>query len=218
MAKRKPKKIKVNYVQLEAAAFLSDEDFQMMTDAERGIYTTIIFYMLCNNGRIKNDKGGIKRLCNSDDKFDNKWAVVMRKFYQKGAWLRHRRVDYEIKKAKKRLQDAVKAGLKGAEAKWRPHSDPINNPVTKGREGKLYNIYTYTEQQFKDLSIQAGVTEQEAIACFHYYNKKNFVDKDGNKITEPLSALVNWRIQRPRFKEKNDGRDIKRNNKKPFIR
>jgi hypothetical protein len=62
--------------------------------------------------------------------------------------------------------------------------------------------HIYIERQFSDLNIQAGLTVDECIACFHYYNKKGFVDKDGNKITSPLSALINWRINRPRFEGK----------------
>ena len=128
---------KVNYVQLEPAAFLSDDDFQMMSDAERGIYCTILFYMFCNNGRIKNDPKAIKRLCNVTSNFEQKWESVIPKLYQKGDWLRHRRVDSELKQANERLQTSIKAGLKGAEKRWGSHSPPNGNPVTKVSKGKV---------------------------------------------------------------------------------
>ena len=49
----------------------------------------------------------------------------------------------------------------------------------------------------------SGLTEEDSVACFHYYNKKGWVDKDGNIITDPRSTLINWRINKPRF-EKSD--------------
>ena len=127
---------KVNYVQLEPAAFLSDDDFQMMNDAERGIYCTVIFYMFCNNGRIKNDHKAIKRLCNVTSNFEQKWEGVMSKLYQKGVWLRHRRVDLELNKAKTKLHLSVEAGLKGADKRWGGHKGSHRKPIAKGREGK----------------------------------------------------------------------------------
>ena len=129
-------KPKIKYVQLEPAAFLSDDDFQMMNDAERGIYCTIIFYMFCNNGRIKNDPKAIKRLCNVTSHFEQKWKSVMSKLYSKGVWLRHRRVDLELKKATVKLQLSVEAGVKGAEKRWGGHKGSHSDPVAKGREIK----------------------------------------------------------------------------------
>jgi uncharacterized protein YdaU (DUF1376 family) len=144
----KPKKI--NYIQLEPSAFLSDGDFQMMTDAERGIYGTIIFYMYCNNGRIKNDPEAIQKLCNVASDFDLKWESVRPKFYQKGVWLRHRRVDLELKKAKEKIQASVNAGLKGAKKRWGGYNDPNSGTISfaianenetkrKRREGNITN-------------------------------------------------------------------------------
>jgi uncharacterized protein YdaU (DUF1376 family) len=137
-------KPKINYVQLEPASFLSDEDFQMMSDAERGIYCTIIFYMFCNNGRIRNDPQAIQRLCNVTSDFEQKWESVIPKLYQKGVWLRHRRVDFEIKKAREKIQTAIKAGLKGAEKRWGGHKlrqgFPIANEDNETKRNKDNNI------------------------------------------------------------------------------
>jgi len=84
-------------------------------------------------------------------------------------------------------------------------------------------INTYTEQQFSDIGITVGLSEKDSIACYHYYNKKGWVDKDGNKITDPRSTLINWRINRPRFEGKNYGKREKpttanRPDNKPFVR
>jgi len=134
------RKAKPKYIQLEPAAFLSDEDFQMMDATERGIYTTLIFYMLCNNGRIKNDLDGIKRLCNVNGDFKPKWDSVKSKFYPKRAWLRHRRVDYELRKARERMQTAVISGHKGAEVRWGGHSNPNSKPIAKVSKGKVSKV------------------------------------------------------------------------------
>jgi uncharacterized protein YdaU (DUF1376 family) len=132
---------KIKYVQLDAAAFLSDEDFQMMSAEERGIYCTVNFYMYCNNGRIKDDPSGIQKLSNANSNFEKSWERVKTKFYKKGVWLRHKRVDSEIKTAKERQQMARNKGLKGAKAKWHKqcpsHSTSTNSAMTKVSKGKV---------------------------------------------------------------------------------
>ena len=155
---------KVNYVQLEPAAFLSDDDFQMMSDAERGVYCTILFYMFCNNGRIKNDPQAIKRLCNVTSNFEQKWKSVIPKLYQKGDWLRHRRVDSELKQANERLQTSIKAGLKGAEKRWRPHKGSQGFPMAKGNEanskrnkGNSSNSNTEKNSSLASMSKLSGI-------------------------------------------------------------
>ena len=40
---------KIKFVYFEPAAFLTDIDFQMMNAEQRGVYTSIIFYLHCNN-------------------------------------------------------------------------------------------------------------------------------------------------------------------------
>ncbi len=141
MAKDKPK-----YTQLEPAAFLSDEDYQMMTDAERGIYCTVIFYMYCNNGRIRNQLDAIKRLCNSNSNFEQKWESVRSKFYQKGVWLRHRRVDFELKNARRLMQVARASGVEGARRRWGPHKEPQGNPIAKVSKVKVSKVKVSKEE------------------------------------------------------------------------
>lgn len=131
---------KVKYYQLEPAAFLSDEDFQLMDATERGIYCTVIFYMMCNNGRIRNEPNRIKKMCNVNSDFEQKWDRVRSKFYQKSVWLRHRRVDLELKKAKIRLQRATDKGVRGANARWHRHSHSQENDMAKGSEAKVNKV------------------------------------------------------------------------------
>jgi uncharacterized protein YdaU (DUF1376 family) len=199
-------KKKIKYVQLEPAAFLSDEDFQMMTDAERGIYCTIIFYMLCNNGRIRNDEEGIKKLCNVTSDFEQKWSRVKSKLYQKSVWLRHRRVDVELRKATEKMQVATKKGIKGATARWQGHSHNHAPAIANRIEGKIskYNIYTnsniYTLEQCKDAALLAGLTDQDAEEYYHHFNSQGWLKANKQPITNLQSHMTKWRINKPNFK------------------
>ena len=100
------------YVSLEPDAFLSDEDFQIMTAEERGVYWTIILYLYRNNGRLKYDEIKLRKLCNV--KSDYPLQSVSRKFQVRGGYIRHKRVTKELKRA----QNLVDRGVKGAKARW----------------------------------------------------------------------------------------------------
>ena len=130
----------IKYVQLEAAKFINDDDFQLMSDSERGIYCTVIFYMYANNGRIKNEPDRIKKLCNSDEGFEEKWLRVKPKFYKTSVWLRHHKVDSVLRAAKIRAQKASEKGLKGAKVKWHKHSLSQENAMAKISKDKIIDI------------------------------------------------------------------------------
>lgn len=183
-------KLKIKHVQLEPAAFLSDEDFQMMDAEERGIYCTVIFYMLCNNGRIKNDLDGIKRLCNVTSDFKPKWDRVKSKFYPKRDWLRHRRVDFELREAKKRLQTAIKAGLKGAGKRWGGYNDPNGNPVTNENETKSKRNLNNTSNP-KGKSHLASNSFRFATALEKLIRPRNQSDRTAfRNLTNWLSSQI----------------------------
>ena len=137
----------VKYVHLEAGDFLADPDFQMMTDAERGIYCSVIFYMYCNNGRIIDDAESIKRLCNSGNGFDKNWNRLRPKFHKKGKYLTHKRVRKELARAQKYIQDKRRAGVMGAESRWQADSSansdvngtPDGKPMPKQKETKQHD-------------------------------------------------------------------------------
>lgn len=150
----------VKYVQLEAAAFLSNGDFQLMTATERGVYCTLIFYMLANDGKIKNDPKRIEQLANCDENFENVWKNVVKKFSDKNGYLRHKRVTKELAKAKKYLQSQRAAGVKGAKQRWAAHNEPneVASGVEVANKSKVKrskvkqskdNIYSPTSEEFR---------------------------------------------------------------------
>jgi uncharacterized protein YdaU (DUF1376 family) len=120
----------IQYVSLEAGAFLSDSDFQAWDAETRGCYVSIIFYLYENNGRVFFDIDDIGRLCNANGNFREKiWPKLERKFEIKNPFLYHKRVTKELNKAARLLQAKKKAGLMGAEKRWHSHSTPIANQV-----------------------------------------------------------------------------------------
>lgn len=144
---RKPK-----YVSLEPAAFLSDEDFQIMTAEERGVYCTIIFYLYQNNGRLEYDEKVLKKLCNitrPDFCFSNilkKFRISPLSYYTKSRkspneprFISHKRVTEELRKAQVYVNRAVKA----ARARWdKPCSSiapAMPRNVTKGKVSNTSN-------------------------------------------------------------------------------
>lgn len=178
---------KVNYVQLEPAAFLSDDDFQMMSDAERGIYITIILYLYSNNGRIKNDPKVIKRLCNVTSHFEQKWESVMSKLYPKGVWLRHRRVDVELKKAKEKMQIAVESGFKGAKKRWGGHKGGQSIPVANENETKSKRSKGNTSNSKRELTSV----------------EKSFSDSNSFRFVDALETIIKPRNQGDRTANRN---------------
>lgn len=112
---------KVKYVQLESAAVISDADFISMTAAQRGIYWTIILHMYCNNGKCVADEKKLKQLCNCRN-FSKHWPILKKKFISRNGGLEHKRVNRELRRARKYLQVRSSVGLKGAQQRWLSHS------------------------------------------------------------------------------------------------
>jgi uncharacterized protein YdaU (DUF1376 family) len=151
MSKKQPK-----YVSLEPDAFLSDLDFQAMTADQRGVYCTLIFYLYCNNGRLRNDIVMLAKLCNVNDDFD--FQTVLRKFQVRRGFIRHKRVTKELARAQVRVDKAVKA----AQVRWDRESTSNaqaldeqyqvkGRDVTK-REGKLNTSNTNSKERAHSLS------------------------------------------------------------------
>lgn len=133
----------LNYVQLEPAAFLSDAEFQLMLADERGVYFSIILYLYKNNGKLQVDAGAkhLALLSNySGQNWEQVWKKIEKKFFITEGVLTHKRVTKELKKARKAMQVAHNAGVRGAKVRWGkqcdPHSDPNATLIAKGREGK----------------------------------------------------------------------------------
>jgi len=121
MSRMRPK---VELVKLESRAFLMDADFIKMTDAERGVYCTLIFYLYCTDGRCRFDVPSLARLCNCED-FDAVWENIKQKFQVRGGVVRHRRVTKELNQAGQRIKAKSRAGLSGDRKRWQSDPDVI---------------------------------------------------------------------------------------------
>ena len=121
----------INYVQLEARAFLSDLDFQTMTLEERGAYCTVILYLYVNGGQIRNNGCAIAMLCNcripAKSKF-SVWEKIKHKFKVKSGMISHKRVSDELKKCEIYRESKRKAGIEGARKRWQGDNIPIAHP------------------------------------------------------------------------------------------
>jgi len=140
----------IKYVQLEAAAFLSDSDFQLMTAEERGVYCTVIFYMLANDGFIKNEPERIAALCNCRTNFDECWRVVRNKFVSvseadlkasrkyptEKLYLTHKRVRKELAKARKSIKQKSLAGKASGQLRQSQKKQPFNGRSTAAELSK----------------------------------------------------------------------------------
>lgn len=136
----------IKYIQFEPDAFLSDIDFQVMNDRQRGIYITLILYLYRNNGKLPNDVRTLFKLCNSTDQFFNDdWSVVQHKFIINDTGISHKRVTEEIEKAcsyyEKKRSAGQKSGLarkkkKGTLLEHRSNTPRTQPELSKGKVSK----------------------------------------------------------------------------------
>ncbi len=122
--------MKIKYVSLEAAAFISDTDWQSWDAETRGVYDAILYYMYANNGRLSSDEDGLRRIANANN-FEKCWQKVKKKFSEKNGLLQHKRVRKEMAQARRFFKRQQKAGL--ASAKSRHHG--INHGSTPDEPG-----------------------------------------------------------------------------------
>jgi uncharacterized protein YdaU (DUF1376 family) len=128
---------KIKYVQLEADAFLTDIDFVMMDAQQRGVYVTILLFLYSNAGKCELDSATLKRICNCEN-FEKIWESIKKKFQIKNNIIRHKRVTYELKRAKRLSQAQRAKGLKGAQKRWQGDgtANGAANVTTMANEGK----------------------------------------------------------------------------------
>lgn len=199
---------KPKYVSLEPKAFLSDDDFQIMTAEERGVYFSIILYLYGNNGRLKFEDKKLRKLCNVKSDFD--FQTVLHKFQVRRGYIRHKRVTKELKRAQGLVDRAVKAQkarmLKQclsnaqANAKQCQVSNVSNiSKVSNKRESTL--CINPTLQECIDVGITIGIPPKESEVFFHHYNKKGWVNGNKTPLTDLRSAMVSWRNKNYQFKQ-----------------
>ena len=202
----------VNYVQLQPSGFLTDTDFQGFTAEQRGIYTTIIFYLYANKGQMKDDIEEIKKLCNS--KNENAIVKVLTKFKKSNGKLFHKRVSKELNKTRKLMQAKRAAGLKGAKKRWHSHKQSHSTPTVINNNNNSNNkvkekvkkekiLSTLTLQNFIDSSPIVCLTEQQAKEAYEHYKQQDFVFGNKVPIPNPVSALQRWKSNMHKFKSGN---------------
>jgi hypothetical protein len=79
---------------------LTDGDFLLMTDAPRGVYCSLIFYLYANSGKCRFVVKNLKHLCNSKN-FEKIWKKIKNKFTKKDCYIKHKIVTKELRAAKK---------------------------------------------------------------------------------------------------------------------
>ena len=154
---------KIKYIQLEPEAVICDIDFQLMSAEERGVYWAIIFYLYSNNGKCKFDIDNLKVLCNCQN-FEKIWRKISKKFQKTNGYLTHKRVTQELRRARKRLQAAQKAGLKGAKKRWAPHSDPNGKAIAKGSKRNVIEETEREQLRIRKDSIDPSTAKEQILS------------------------------------------------------
>jgi uncharacterized protein YdaU (DUF1376 family) len=94
------------YISFYQQDFLGSLDVQMMDAEEIGCYCLLLFNCYNNGGVLPNNEAKLIALCRGSAKASN----VITKFYVKGDFLRHKRIDEELQKRKefsKKMSDAA---------------------------------------------------------------------------------------------------------------
>lgn len=209
----------IKYVQLEAADFLSDPDFQLMSAAERGIYTSIIFYMYGNEGKILDDPEQIKRLTNANEDFEKQWENVRKRFISiseaglrgsrrysdKKIYLTHKRVRKELIKAKKFIQHQRTAGLASAAARQQACNDGLTavQPRFLPNKVKESKLKESKERKRKRKNtpptlseLQAYIKEKsynvDAVKFLEWYTEAGWKDRDGKPVENWKLKVISW--------------------------
>jgi len=136
--------MKIDFVQLESKAFLTDIDFGKMSAAERGVYCTLIFYLYCNDGKCEIDPPALSRLCNCKNReFGKIWEKIAKKFQTRNGVIKHKRVTRELRRAKKFRQAKRRAGLSGAKKRWQKDDIADSNAIAQKRKGNVIEKERY---------------------------------------------------------------------------
>jgi uncharacterized protein YdaU (DUF1376 family) len=103
--------------------FMSDLNVQKMTMEERGVYITLLCHCWIEDGLPTDDGDPIGTLFKSH--------AVAKCFIKKKGKFRNPRLDRERAKQLVYHKSQQEAGLRGAEARWGRHNEPIATPMAK---------------------------------------------------------------------------------------
>ncbi len=178
----------IRFVQLEAAAFLTDPDFMRMSCEQRGVYCSLIFLMYCNEGELKVEatpdgtanSNDIASLCN-DFELTYNLDTVLSKFIFSNGLLSHKRVTEELDKAKNFSKVKRKAGLMGAKKRW--HSGSTANgtaippAIAKKSKVKVSKVKVSKVKQKRKCMEFVYLTEDEYNKLLAKFGKQNLREK-----------------------------------------
>lgn len=124
---------KVDYVQLEAKAFLAE--FVGMSTAESGAYVRLVFYLYAHGGQVEYDRQKLKQIIGSPRNFGKIWAAIEHKFQvvnaDKRALIAHKRVTQELQEAARRMADKKDRAKRAAAVRWADKGDCEENAKKK---------------------------------------------------------------------------------------
>jgi len=142
----------IKHVQLEAGAFISDVDFQLMDAEQRGVYWSIILYLYANGGSLDLNNSVMSLLSDKTHKlamisncpktgqeWQAVWSKIAHKFIINGDILTQKRVTEELERASEYRKIKSEAGKKGMQKRWGQDENAItgdNSDITKGSKGK----------------------------------------------------------------------------------
>lgn len=152
-------KDKVNFVQLEAKAFVAD--LADLSTLESGAYVRLVFFLLNNHGRIPFDLKKIELVCGQPDNFEEIWRAIEPKFTIKQGHIFQKRALAEVKKAKRLMQAKRRGGLTRAkqikDTASTPDSTLDKTPRAKGKGKVNKRIYSQNSDEFRLASLLLGL-------------------------------------------------------------
>lgn len=206
MAESTNLKVKVQYVQLDASMFFTDEDFLMMDESQRGIYCSIVLFLYCKNGGIKIESNNVITLLQPDIQklsmisgfkkspasWQKNWVVIAKKFSIIDGYLTHKKVTEEINRVIEYKRAKSEAGKLGMRNRWgktdeKPEIITENNsvitepllPITKVSKGKLSEDKISEEKTIKKIFTPPTikeVTEYSISIGFKSLNAQHWID------------------------------------------
>ncbi|MBN1974434.1 MAG: DUF1376 domain-containing protein [Sedimentisphaerales bacterium] len=149
--------MKIKYVPLESAAFMTDPDFIAMDLSERGVYISLILSLYMNNGCL-NMSENLHFLCGcSSEEFKNIFSKIAYKFRIKNSKIFHKKVSKVLAAQKKFMQVAYISGLKGGRPKKGTLNPPLTNSKRKRKRNEIVkenNINSNSKDKITDVSMQ----------------------------------------------------------------
>lgn len=123
-------KLKIKYVQLEPAEYPADADWLTMGPAERGIYHSLIIYLLTNDGKLELNIEKLCKISNAErNVFELFWKKYAHKFQHKNNQIKHKRVSKVLRAARKLIIQRSLAGKASANARSTGVKIPFNEKI-----------------------------------------------------------------------------------------